>query len=129
MIAVAPERVNHIWQWVRKGLDEIRAKCDEAWTTGEVYNALLSGSAVLYIAGEEDGFMIVRKIVDPRGPILFVWALWGDLANTQDTHFRFIDDLAKNIGADRIRMESPRRGWERKGFKVKTMVYEREVLV
>ena len=126
MTPVAIDRIAPVWQWVRKGLDDIRERCAESWTTGDVYNALMAGQAVLYIAGQEDGFMVCRKQVDSVGPILFVWALWGDMQDEQDKHFAFADELARSIGADRIRMESPRKGWARY-FKVKTMVYEREV--
>ena len=127
MTLVHPDKLGPLWWWVRKGLDEVIARCNEDWTVGQVYQALTAGTAVLYIVGAEDGFMVVQRENDSRGPILFVWVLWGDCADGQENHFHFVDELARSIGADRIRMRSPRKGWQRRGFKVKTMVYEREV--
>ena len=127
MTLIHPDKLGPLWPWVRAGLDKVIERAGADWTPGQVYTALTSGTALLYIAGAEDGFMVVQRQMDSRGPILFVWALYGDCADEQDAHFKFTDELARSIGADRIRMESPRKGWARFGFKVKTMTYEREV--
>jgi hypothetical protein len=39
----------------------------------------------------------------------------------------FLDAAAQRIGAQKLVMESPRPGWQRKGWKIREYQYERQV--
>lgn len=120
------------WGWIRNGLLEVIARCRAIWTPEDVYVAIAAGHAHIYeIENEGDalGFCVLKKLADFDGATLFVWALWGDPGSMQQRSaeiFRQLDMLAQHIGAKRIRMESPRKGWVRYMDAVAT-VYEREV--
>jgi hypothetical protein len=83
--------------------------------------------AFLYTLGEEDGFCILQKQQDVRGPYLFVWVMWGKLKHIEKPIMAAIRKIAVDIGARTIQMKSPRKGWERWGWQVKEVIYEADI--
>lgn len=127
----APE-VREAWGWIRNGLLDVIARARAIYTPEDVYIAIAGGQAHVYEiehAGDALGFAVLQKIADPDGAALFIWALWaepGALALKSVTLFTELDNLARSIGARRIRMHSPRKGWVRYMDNVST-IFEREV--
>jgi hypothetical protein len=139
MIVIKPltlPEVRAAWGWVRNGLLEIIGRCHERWAPEDAWTAIMAGNAHVWTittASDEIGFLILRKIDDPDGPVLFIWALWTEpnaiLRKLPDLHERLIE-LCHRMGAKRIRMESPRKGWcvlEKLNFTERSVNYEYEI--
>ena len=123
-----------VWGWVRNGLVDCAGKTQERWLPEDVYLAIKGGSAFLYAIehkGDEIGFTVLCQHNDPDGPCLFVWAMWtepGAGAPVEGMICSALEAKAREIGAKRIRMQSPRKGWERKAYWRQTAaLYEHEV--
>jgi len=126
------EDTYELWPWVRKGLIECAAKTQERYRPEDVYLLLQAKNAYLYVFeddGTNIGFLIVQRMFDPDGPVLFVFALWGEVMRAFATEcYGHLETLARSIGAKRIRMQSPRKGWAREEFfRAVSMIYEREL--
>ena len=95
----------------------------------DVYAAIKGGSAFLFVIGADDGFVIVQRTQSFDGPRLFVWIVWGPrlLAPQRIALEAELDQLATSIGVRKLRMHSPRKGWERVGWQAIETIYEREV--
>lgn len=134
-----PAEARAAWGWIRNGLVTVLGRVHDTWTPEDVYLEVAQGKAHVYaIEWREDdvGFVVLKLLADYDGPCLWVWAMWAEpgtfdgFASARTSRmaemFRALDELAASVKARRIRMESPRRGWER-FFDVKATVYERGV--
>ncbi len=84
--------------------------CD--WTEDEVFTACQDQKAFLFCNDEDDSFAIV-KVKERQGvKILFVWIAYGENGK-RDRNMSFLKEIARNAGATRIEMGSPRRGFDR----------------
>lgn len=97
----------------------------------DVWVDLQNGTAVCRVyrdeVGDELGFTILQRMDYKHGSTLFVWCMAGELWGVKDGLLNDLDAVAKTIGAKTITCKSPRKGYARVGFKVKEIVYEREV--
>lgn len=117
-----------LWPWVEVGLNHIVSKTRPTWIAADVYAELKAGVAVLMTLADERGFAVVKQLQDYDGPVMFVWALWGqDLAPIQDEIQAEMEKLARDAGCKRIQMRSPRKGWGRVGWTERETVYERDL--
>lgn len=118
-----------LWPWVEEGLRDLCARLRPTWVPADVYAELKAGLASLVTIADDAGFMVVKRLQDYDGQVLFVWALWGpgELAPLQDAAQAELSALAKKAGCKRIQMRSPRKGWARVGWTERETVYEREV--
>jgi hypothetical protein len=126
--------VRRDWNWLRNGLLEIIGRCHERWSPEDVWQQVQAGNAFAWRvegAGDDIGFMILRRDADPDGPVLFIWATWcepGSLAKHAAELLERLKELAHRIGAKRIRFESSRKAWSfLDHFEARAVIYEREV--
>ena len=133
---VDPKTIAGAWPFVRAGCEKVLAKTNDRWIPEDVYMELRSGTAFLYMiedGADEIGFLVVRRVMDPDGPVLFVWIIYtepGALIESDKWKLVMaeVDGLARSIGAKRIRHYSSRSGFEEiGGFILKMHIYEREV--
>ena len=136
LIPLDPKKVASAWPFVRAGCEKVLAKTNDRWIPEDVYMELRSNSAFLYIIeheSDEVGFIVVRRVMDPDGPALFVWIMYtipGLMKESENWKMVIagLDELARSIGAKRIRHYSSRSGFEEHGaFTLKMHIYEREV--
>ena len=118
-----------LWPWVEEGLREVIAKTTPTWLAADVYAELRSGAATLATLADEAGFLVLKRLADYDGPVLFVWVCWGRnaLREHDDAVHVALFDLARQAGCLRVQMRSPRKGWGRVGWRERETVYEREV--
>jgi hypothetical protein len=135
LVALDPKKIASAWPFVRAGCEKVLAKTNDRWIPEDVYMEVRSGSAFLYMIeheSDEIGFIVVRRVMDPDGPVLFVWIMWtepGLMAESSNWKavIAELDALARSIGAKRIRHYSSRSGFEEHGaFTLKMHIYERE---
>ena len=127
MTLVPVEKLHTVWEWVEKGLYEIRNKGRQSWLPADVYVQLRHKAALLFVI-EDAGFLIFQILPgdDFRG-VLHIWCAWGDLKPHEQTLYQEIDAYAKTLGVARIRVYG-RKGWGRRGWvKLTGYVFEREV--
>ena len=131
---VTPAQIPALWEWVRNGLEVVRAtrkKCQ--WLPEDVYHELMQGWAHLYVIGDEQGFIVVKRAITTYERVMFVWAMWGPagtLRHQRDEIMEAIDNLARSAGLNCIRMDTTREsGWAAsKLFVPVSTIFEREVL-
>ena len=81
------------------------------WTDPEeIRQACRDKRAFIFHNDEDDSFAIVKIITRNDEKILFIWIAWSK--NGKD-NMRFLREIAHNVGASRMEMESPRQGFER----------------
>jgi hypothetical protein len=124
VILIPADQLDSRWEWVRAGLDALIAKCNESWHPSDVYAAIHSGRAFLYQIA--DGFVVLQMQQTWGRTELFVWILYAphDMKPRREEVFTELQQMARRMGARAIVMKSPRKGWERVGFKVKEITYE-----
>ena len=131
-VTLNPQGVRGMWGWIREGLERIRRKTDPDWLPEDVWTDLMAGTAVCRVyrddIGDDLGFVILQRMEYKHGVSLFVWCMAGELVKVKNDLLRDLEETAKTIGAKTIMAKSPRKGYARVGFKVKEIVYEREVL-
>jgi hypothetical protein len=129
--AISRLGVRDVWPLVVDGLNILYADHKGPWMPEDVYAELVAGRATLYMIDRDDtnkGFFIARAHHDFDGVVLFIWILFVESHTVdQDELLPEIEKLAKAVGARRIRHESKRNGWVKRGFELKMKVYEREV--
>lgn len=140
------EDLRQHWPWIERRLLILKKKNHtEKWHPGHIRNEIIkgfSGNSVteLYFSIATDnsieGFMVLTVRADPFTQLaesLIVWLLWGN----EDLIDRYLPDLckiAKERFLDSIEFISGRRGWmlrgkaARRGFKVKSVIFRKEVL-
>jgi len=132
---IEQKHIGDLWEWVRRGLIEIKRRSNEVacpWHPEDIYLALRTNSAALYVIGAEDGFIVVQKLESSYERVLFVWAMWGPrgtLWRHRKAIAEAIDGLAKSVGCNRVRMISSRdTAWTGVNLFVPvSTIFEREV--
>ncbi len=135
IVALSADDVYQRWDWLREGILAVAAKTGGRFRPEDVYVRLRTSTAWAYAlrdANEDDiGFLIVTQEYDPDGLVLFVWILWApshEIRGRENEMYQEFERIAVACKAKRIRMQSPRRGWEREGFFDRVaVVYEHEV--
>ncbi len=123
---VPPERLHDSWGWIRDGLWRVKDKCNEPWFPEDVIYQLGAKAAFLYEC--PGGFFVFQRHVDLDGPALFVWIMCGELMPFREQIKADLQEIARAIGAKRVRFHSPRKGYAKMGFgKMKTTIYELEL--
>jgi len=121
------ENLHESWGWVMDGLWRVKEKCREPWHPCDVVYQLGAKTAFLY-AVDRDGFFVFQRHADVDGPVLFVWIMCGQLMPHREQIKADLQEIARGIGAVRVRFHSPRKGYEKMGFgKMKTTIYELEL--
>lgn len=117
LVVIAPAQLRAVWNQIRAGLDSMPA---EDWIAEDVYHAIKSGGAALYVAyegAEYAGFMVVqlRNAEFSGTPFLHVWLAYNqgsaDVIWGGET---FLRHLAAQSNATRISFGSPRKGWAKR---------------
>jgi hypothetical protein len=117
--------LHKFWPWMRAGLEQLIAKHSADWIPEDIYTALKTNGASAFEIGERQGFLVARVDIRPCGPVLFVWVAYAPdcLAPLMESVYADLRALAQQHGCDKI-MQEGRRGWERRGWKLTSCVYE-----
>lgn len=132
---ILPAQLYAEWGWVRSGLLHCIEKTQERHLPEDVYHAIRAGGSFLFAIeyrGDDVGFVVLQQHADPDGGALFIWALWiepGFGVVIENDFVSALEDKARSIGLGRLRMHSPRKGWNRRRFfRPVSVIYEREVV-
>jgi len=125
---VNPSDIHSIWFAVRNGLDVVLERTNEKWIPEDIYHAIKSNNAQLFLI--DNGFLVLKHYKNEftNESILHIWIAYHktneDLAEELHGNLRKIAD---NVGAKTITFNSPRRWERRSGYKVRSINYELEV--
>jgi hypothetical protein len=130
---INPADIHRVWFHVKHGLEVILDRTNETWLPEDVYTAIKTGQAQLFMF--EGGFTVLQSVRDQytNEPILHIWAAYhgqnddGTLADVTDIFHSELRKIAHNIGSKRITFNSPRRWERRSGATLKSYNYEMEV--
>jgi len=117
------------WPMVRKGLEVIcaRQQCD--FIPEDIYHMIKSGRGSLYVNGERDSFMVLRKITHGRTGeegaemVVTFCAVGRDSVEL----IAEIEEIARAAGCTYLEMDSQRRGFARTGWDEDRIVYRRRL--
>ena len=130
------EDVRVAYERIEQDLHKIRKKSYADWIPADIYAALKTGSADLFIGYDKDyyaGFIVTSSIQDAGGqPTLFLWATYQNPKfNHKDNGFIFLDKLAEECNVSAVEFHSSRKGWtkaaKRHGYEPVTQVYRKEM--
>ena len=116
---IAPAELYAYWPLVKAGVEKVAERGSDGWLPEDVYMAVKQGVSLLYVAFVAQyyvGFAVVTPALGWHGPQLHVWCLYN--RGERDVLETFLPELlaiAKERGAQRLTMSSPRKGWERRG--------------
>ena len=125
---INPADLHSVWFQVRSGLEVVLEKSFDTWIPEDVYCAIKTGNAQLFLI--DGGFVVMQSNRDQwtNEQSLHIWITFHESGNfdvTDDFHAN-LRKLADNAGINKITFSSKRR-WERKsGAKVKEIIYELE---
>jgi hypothetical protein len=121
-----PGDVRQHWDDILPGLLAVKAKVDVSWRPEDVYAMCLIGKAHLYLC--KCGFVILQEEVDEHTlrRELLVWIAYG-VDHAQNEHTNELIEMARRVGASRLKVMSPRRGFEKAGWKIDAITYYKEV--
>lgn len=133
LIEVQPREILERWDWLRDGLEQVKASGPpEAcpWEPSDVCIALHARNAVLFLI-DDVGFVVLQVNRCSYEQVMFVWALWAK-TNSMWRVYRDVmtelEAMARAAGLTRIRMHSPREEWKALNLFVPvSTIFEREV--
>ena len=115
------------WPWVRPLVEQVKAKTGEAWLAEDIYSAVSTGKAAMYVSDDPEGVIVLHPSADEWSgdKTLFVWLVYCKaMDQMQDECYALLEQLRQNVGATKIVMHG-RPGWQKFGWKVKQVIYER----
>lgn len=132
---ITPNDLVFEWERVRHGLEICRETTSDDWLPEDVYMAIKSGNAALYV-GEDDGdylgFLVVQLLPMFHGARLHVWCAYSATDKPlMREYMQRVREIAQAAGAKKITFSSTREEWvtvsKRLGFKVGQTNFEMEV--
>ncbi len=128
---ISPADIGKHWERIRAGLEVVHAKTAPDWIPEDLYVALDAGAATLFVADECDGFLILQKQqLGRHRSKLLVWVVHApsEYAQWSAQVYPELERIAREIGAVRLEMQSPRKGWLRDPFWVaKETIFTHEI--
>jgi hypothetical protein len=119
---IEPHELRGLWEWVRTGLNIVRAKGHDDWIVEDIYCDCYEQRSMLWVGsvdGDDVGFMVLQ----PMGEALHVWVAYLSEGHLLEG-FKHIKGIAALGQHTKITFSSVRKGWEVKartmGFRPKT---------
>lgn len=129
---IPPEDIGKHWKFVREGLQYVVDKTKDRWLPEDVYMHIKSGNMNLFMQDSGDGFAVLQPVKGWDGMELYIFC--GYSKDKHDVVMQDIDsikDIARSIGAKRIKFQSNRKGFEKlaqdMGYTLDFVQYEVEI--
>ena len=121
---INPADLHTVWPQVKIGVECVLRKTKEKFLPEDVYAAIKSGSAQLFMV--QDGFTVLQNLRDQftNEPVLHIWIAYhsNHVDLSQEFHIN-LQQIAHNIGAKQITFTSPRRWEKRSGAQLVSFNY------
>lgn len=119
-MAIITQPISDVWPMVEKLFAAACTKqhLPEIDTLGRIRELCEKNLAFLF-TNEEDASCAVVQMADAT--TLFIWAAWGE-NRQRERNMGFLDEIARNAGATRLKMISSRKGFARTGWEVADVI-------
>ena len=121
---VPPSDLRKHWDRIKEGLQTLHKRFKTTWIDEDVYSSLKTGSASLYVTDDTFVILYPEKMTD--GLALHIWIAYSTNGNAVETYEPQLIEMAKNIGAIRLKLESP-RNWACKGYEAVATIFHKEI--
>jgi hypothetical protein len=130
---IPPAEIAFEWERVRAGLMVVKRATSDDWLPEDVYMAIKTGGAALFLLEDEHGdylgFVVLKLVPTFHGKRLDIWAAYcSGKQSAMRIYLPKIKELAKQAGAQSIGFSSARPEWgkaaPRIGFKPVQTTYE-----
>ena len=107
--------IREAWPTIRPGLARLEDRFEPDWRGEDVYHACRAGEAHCFANVLSGEFVILTPRTNEYTleKELFVWIAWSPDPLAQDKYLDQLEDIARGIGAVKLIMRSPRRGFLR----------------
>lgn len=129
---IPPEDIGKHWKFVREGLQYVVDKTQDRWLPEDVYMHIKSGNMNLFMQDSGDGFAVLQPVKGWDGTELYIFCGYsrgGHELVMQECEQ--IKDIARSIGAKRVKFQSNRKGFEKlaqdMGYTLDFVQYEVEI--
>lgn len=131
LVNVNPAELRAHWPVISAALDSVIEATSPDWIKEDVYHQLASGKAVGRLIYERGQYRSLFILTQPSEEFsgercLHIWIAENALSGT-DESFDFglsaIKQIALQLGAPKLTLESPRKGWAKR-FKLVSATYE-----
>lgn len=122
------DMVRDRWEFISFGLKRILRKSPESWIPEDVFANLGTNKAFLWMVFNDsntpEGFFILER----NGNCCHIWCAWAVAPNLLEDGVAFIENIAREAGADKLTFDTNRVGWvkvaDKLGFRPRTWVKE-----
>jgi predicted DNA-binding protein len=117
------------WPRIKDRLEAMRISQRFEGTLDDIFALLSEGKAFMYgNVRDQSAFAIVRPIINAytEEAELFIIAA-SSMFRAREGNIEALEEVARGLGAKRLRMHSRREGFKRTGWTMDTMIYSREV--
>lgn len=131
LVIVKPAELRAHWPVVSAALDSVIEATSPDWIKEDVYHQLANASAICHLIYEQGQYRALFILTQPAEEFsgqrcLHIWIAENALSGT-DESFDFglsaIKQIALQLGAPKLTLESPRKGWAKR-FKLVSATYE-----
>lgn len=131
LVIVNPAELRAHWPVISAALDSVIEATSPDWIKEDVYHQLASGKAagrLIYDQGQYRSLFILTQPAEEFSGerCLHIWIAENAISGT-DESFDFglaaIKQIALQLGAPKLTLESPRKGWAKR-FKLVSATYE-----
>lgn len=115
---VSADGLRAVWDDVRRWLGEANRRYGERLMPESLWMLLRTNMASLYLARNGDGVasgcIVLQRLVELDGTATcYVLFAGGSLSPFEREAYAKIEEVARAVGAVRLRQQSPRTGWTR----------------
>jgi hypothetical protein len=103
------------WEDIEPGLREMKKEANPEWRPEDIYGALVSNIAELYVDTEQDiceSFIILQEKPSMFQPTksLLIWVAYDKRGKAADKYMDYIEDMAKERGCNKVEFWTPWKG-------------------
>lgn len=122
---IPPDQLRAVWPRVRAGLEEVLTASPEPWWPEDVYHALKTGAAQLFLAGPVSWVVSAVDVEPYSGQrVLHLWAAYSAPgADVVEDAMTQLQQVARASGCTAIRFGSSRKGWSKR-YAIHSITYE-----
>jgi hypothetical protein len=119
--------IDEHWNMVKEGLEAIMRKSPFDCSLVKLRADIRLGRLRLLIDPPKPGFLIVELRMQPE-PHLFIWMAWSAQGeNLMAECLPELEEMALQVGAKYLEMQSKRRGYERTGWTINDIIYRKDL--
>lgn len=131
LILVQSAELRAHWPMISRALDSVIDSTSPDWIKEDVYHQLKTNGAVAHLVYERGEYRSLFILTQPSEEFsgsrcLHIWIAENDISGTPES-FEFglsqIKAIAQRLGAPKLTLESPRKGWAKR-FALVSATYE-----